>query len=302
LNWSLLWFVGRRVRTSLWELLWTHVLTSGTMAMTLFVFGAFLLLQENLEHLLTGWGDQIQIQAYLKRALGAAETQALLNRVKAFPEVERVRFISQDQAWTDFRAALGAQSGVLEGLPADVLPASLEIALKAEFRDAPAVEELAQRLRKQEGIATVEYPQEWVDRLSLVILAVQWAKWLFGGVLFVATFFIVGSTVRLAILARRDEVEIMQLVGASKNLIQAPFVLERMLQGVTGALLSVVALWGLFLFLRGQIPSSISLFGPVNQLRFLQLNSISVILLIGWLLGATGSLFSLRRFLKTWHG
>jgi cell division transport system permease protein len=302
LKWSLVGFVGRRVRNSLWELLWTHVLTSGTMAMTLFVFGAFLLLQENLERLLTGWGNQIQIQAYLKSGFATAETQALHNRIKAFPEVEGVRFISRDQAWSEFRTALGAQAGVLEGLPADVLPASFEIAIKPEFRDAPLVEELAQRLRKQEGIATVEYPQEWVDRLSLVILAVQWAKWLFGGVLFLATFFIVGSTVRLAILARRDEIEIMQLVGASEELIQAPFVLEGMLQGVAGAVFSVLALWGLFVFFRGQMPASLNLFGPVNQLQFLQVNSILVILLIGWLLGATGSLFSLRRFLKTWHG
>ncbi|MGH7823951.1 MAG: permease-like cell division protein FtsX [Candidatus Binatia bacterium] len=302
MKWALAGFVARRVRSSLWELLWTHVLTSGTMGMTLFVFGAFLLLQENLQHLLTGWGDQIQIQAYLKKGLAAAEIQAMLKQVRAFPEVERIRFISHEQAWTDFQAALGAQSGVLEGLPADVLPASFEIAIKPEFRDGPVVDELARRLRKQEGIAVVEYPQEWVDRLSLVILAVQWAKWLLGGVLFVATFFIVGSTVRLAILARKDEIEIMQLVGASEELIQAPFVLEGMLQGLVGAVLSVLALWGLFLFLRGQIPASVVLFGPVTQLQFLRMNSIGLILVIGWLLGGTGSLFSLRRFLRTWPG
>jgi cell division transport system permease protein len=302
LKWSLIGFVGRRVRNSLWELLWTHVLTSGTMAMTLFVFGAFLLLQENLQNLLAGWGEQIQIQAYLKNGLGAADIQKVLARISAFPEVERVRFISREQAWKDFQAALGAQSAVLEGLPPDVLPASFEVAVKPEFRDGPLVEELARRLRNEKGIATVEYPQEWVDRLSLVILAVEWAKWILGGVLFIATFFIVGSTVRLAILARKDEIEIMQLVGASEELIQAPFVFEGMLQGLAGAVLSVLALWGLFVFLRQQIPSSIGLFGPASQLVFLHMNSIVLILAVGWLLGASGSLFSLRRFLRTWHG
>lgn len=302
MKWSLVGFVGRRVRSNLWELLWTHALTSGTMGMTLFVFGAFLLLQENLQNLLTGWGGQIQIQAYLKSGLGAADIQKMLTRVRAFPEVERVRFISHEQAWKDFQAALGAQSAVLEGLPADVLPASFEVAIKPEFRDSPLVEELAHRLRNEKGIATVEYPQEWVDRLSLVILAVQWAKWILGGILFIATFFIVGSTVRLAILARKDEIEIMQLVGASEELIQAPFVFEGMLQGIAGAVSSVFALWGLFVFLRQQIPSSIGLFAPANHLVFLHMNSIVLILAIGWLLGAAGSLFSLRRFLKTWRG
>jgi cell division transport system permease protein len=272
------------------------------MGMTLFVFGAFLLLQENLQNLLTGWGEQIQIQAYLKSGTGAAEIQKMLARVGAFPEVERVRFISHEQAWKDFQAALGAQSAVLEGLPADALPASFEVTVKPEFRDGPLVEDLAQRLRNEKGIATVEYPQEWVDRLSLVILAVEWTKWILGGVLFIATFFIVGSTVRLAILARRDEIEIMQLVGASEELIQAPFVLEGMLQGLAGAVFSVLALGGLFVFLRQQIPTSVALFGPANQLVFLAPASIGLILAVGWLLGASGSLFSLRRFLRTWRG
>jgi cell division transport system permease protein len=272
------------------------------MAVTLFVFGAFLLLQENLQSLLTRWGDQIQIQAYLQRGLGASEIQAILDRVRTFPEIERVRFISHEQAWQDFQAALGAQSGVLEGLPADVLPASLEVAIKPEFRDSPLVEALAQRLRNENGVATVEYPQEWVERLSFVILAVQWTKWLLGGVLFIATFFVVGSTVRLAILARQDEIEIMQLVGASEQLIQAPFVLEGMLQGIVGAVLSVLALWTLFLFLRQEIAPAIDLFTPVDQLQFLKMNSIALICVIGWMLGATGSLFSLRRFVKTWRG
>jgi cell division transport system permease protein len=302
LKWSFIAFVGRRVRSSLWELLWTHALTSGTMAMTLFIFGAFLLFQENLESLLTRWGDQIQIQAYLEQGLPAAEVQAVLGRIRRFPEVERVRFISHEQAWRDFQAALGAQSAVLEGLPTDVLPASFEVAIKPEFRDGPLVEELARRLRSENGIATVEYPQEWVDRLSLVILAVQWVKWFLGGVLFVATFFVVGSTVRLATLARKDEIEIMQLVGAPEQLIQAPFVFEGMLQGIVGAALSLLALWGLFLFLRQEVPSSVGLFAPADQLQFLRINSIALIFVIGWTLGATGSLFSLRRFLRTWRG
>ena len=300
MKWSQLGLVGRRVRNSLWELLWTHVLTSGTIAVTLFVFGAFMLLQENLQNLLKGWGDQIQINAYLDKGLGDAQLQPLLDRIRSLPEVERVRHISQDQAWKDFRAALGAQSSILEGLPEDVLPASFEIFVKPAYRDGPVIEELANRLRKAKGIALVEYPQEWIERLSLAVLGVQWAKWAIGGVLFIATFFIVGSTVRLAILARKDEIEIMQLVGATEALIQAPFVVEGMIQGIVGGGLSILCLWFVFVFLRNQIPTSVGLFGPLSQLQFLDVRSIALIVAIGWLLGAAGSVFSLRRFIRTW--
>lgn len=294
-------FVLRRVGNSLWQLRWSHLLTAATIAVTLFFFGAFMLLQINLEQLLQGWGEQIQITAYLNKTLSADEIPPMLARVQAMPEVERVRWISQEQAWRDFQAALGAQSGLLDGLPRDVLPASFEIFLKPAYRDSPVVEKLAARLRTEKDFASVEYPQEWVERLALIVLAVQWAKWSLGGLLCLATLFIVGSTVKLALLARQDEIEIMQLVGASEELIQAPFVLEGMIQGLVGGTLSVAMLWGLFILARGEYPTLAGLMAPLMRPQFLAPSSIILILASGWLLGGAGSLFSLRRFIRTWN-
>ena len=302
MKWSQLGFVGRRVRNSIGHLLWTHLLTSLTMAMTLFVFGAFMLVQENLEAMLRGWGDQLQINAYLESNLSADDVQSLQERIRMYPEVAGVRHISQQQAWKDFQAALGAQSRVLEGLPRDVLPASFEIAVKPNFRDGPLVEALAVRLQKEKGIANVEYAQDWLDRMSLVILAVRWSKWILGGVLFLTTYFIVGSTVKLAILARKEEIEIMQLVGASEAMIQAPFVLEGMIQGVVGGALSLGGLWLAFQAMREEIPAPVALLGFSHSLKFLDLQSVALVITLGWILGASGSLFSLRRFLRTWKG
>ena len=299
---SQLGLVGRRVCSSLRARFWTHVLTAGTLAITLFVFGSFMLLEKNLQHLLKGSGDQIQINAYLDKDLDPADVSLLRDKIQNLPEVERVRHISQERAWKDFRAALGAHSNVLEGLPEDVLPASFEIFVRPAYRDAPLVEALANRLRKEAGLATVDYPQEWVDRLSLVVLAVQWTKWAVGGILFIATFIIVRSTLRLAILAQKDEIEVMQLVGAPEELIQAPFVVEGMIQGILGAGLSVLGLWSLVLFLRDQIPAPIGLFGSLGPVQFIDWRGIAFIVTIGWLLGALGSLFSLRRSVKRWSG
>jgi cell division transport system permease protein len=298
---SVIGFVFRRVRGSLWELLWTHVLTAATVAMTLFVLGGFMLLETNLQKLLKSWGDQIQITAYLNGGLSAADLEDLIKRVEALPEVERVRHISQEQAWRDFQAALGSQSSLLNGLPHEVLPASLEVSLKTAFRDGSAVEQLAQRLKKESQISSVEYAQEWVERLGLIVLIVEWLKWIFAGGLFLATFFIVGSTVKLAILARRDEVEIMQLVGASEELIQAPFVIEGMIQGTAGAIIAIAGLAAAHLFLRRELAPMVGVLSPVGELEFLHVNSIGLLLGAGWFLGAAASLVSLRRFIRTWH-
>jgi cell division transport system permease protein len=297
---ALFGFVMRRVGHSLWQLRWTHLLTCGTLAMTLFVFGAFVLVQLNLEQWLTGWGDQLQITAYLKRDLEPGAVAKLVERVTAFPEVERVHYTDYEQAWRDFEIALGSQSGLLDGLPRDLLPASFEITLKAERRDGPVVEQLAARLKQEPGVTIVEYPQEWVERLALIVLAVRWAKWIVGGVLFLATFFIVVSTAKLAVLARRDEVEIMQLVGASEELIQAPFVLEGMILGLVGAAVSMAVLWAAILFLQNELPVLGVWSSLTEPLRFLDATGVGLIAGIGWLLGAAGSLFSLRRFVRRW--
>jgi cell division transport system permease protein len=301
MSWSQLSFVVRRASSNLRELLWTHVLTSGTMAMTLFIFGSFMLLETNLQGLLKGWGDQIQLNAYLERGLSDDETESLLNRVRALPEVLRVRHITQEQAWRDFRAALGAQANVLDGLPPDVLPSSLEIAVQPAFRDTPLVERLAAHLEQEKGITLVEYPRDWIDRLSLLVLAVEWVKWLLAGGLSVITFFIVGSTVKLAILARRDEIEIMQLVGSSRTMIQAPFVLEGMVQGLVGGALAVGGLWGAFELARQKLSHSGGVWGAPNQWQFLDIEGMALIVLLGWFLGSAGSLFSLRRVIRTWR-
>jgi cell division transport system permease protein len=302
LIWSHIGFVARRVRQSLWELLWNHVLTSGTMATSLFVFGIFILVQENIQHMLKGWGDHIQISTYLDKDVGTDQVQAILESIRALPEVDQARHISREQAWNDFRTALGAQSAVLEGLPRDVLPASFEITVKPAYREPSQVEELAIRLGKIDGIAAVEYPQQWLDRLNLFVLAVQWTKWALSGILFTATFFIVGSTVRLALLARKEEIEIMQFVGASEELIQAPFVVEGMLQGCIGAVIALLGLWLFYLLLHEYFVPELALLGPGMHIRFLDPASITMIVIIGWLLGGLGSLFSLRRFLRTWRG
>lgn len=298
---SLVGFVLRRVRSSLWQLLWSHLLTAGIMATTLFVFGSFMLLETNLQKLLNGWGDQIQITAYLSNDLAAGDVAGLIQRVQVMPEVERVRHTSQEQAWRDFQAALGTQSGLLDGLPREVLPASIDISLSPPHRDGPVVQQLAARLKNESGVASVEYPQEWVERLGLIVLVVESIKWILAGVLFIATFFIVGSTIKLAIVARQDEVEIMQLVGASEELIQAPFVIEGMIQGLAGGALAIAGLGIAYLLLQAEVAKMGGLFVPLHELRFLNLPSLGLLLGAGWVLGAVGSLVSLRRFLRTWH-
>jgi cell division transport system permease protein len=289
------------VRDHLRQLAWAHALTAGIMALALFVVGAFMLIEINLEKLLRGWGAQIQIIAYLKENTTEESAAALLQRVQTLPEVERARYVSREQAWRDFHTALGSQAGLLEGLPREVLPASIEISLREGFRDSADVESLAGRLRQHEELASVEYPSVWIERLGLAILWLQWAKWFFAAALFLAAFFVVGSTIRLAAVARKPEVEIMQLVGASEELIQAPFVIEGMLQGLAGAALALAGLAGAFALIESELAFASGWLAPLAAPRFLDGERMLMLVAAGVFLGVAGSVTALRRFVRTWR-
>jgi cell division transport system permease protein len=172
--------------------------------------------------------------------------------------------------------------------------------VKAGYRDHDSLAGIAVRLRAEKGVGKVEYPEEWMEKFSLLVRGIEWAKWIFGGVLLVATLLIVGNTVKLAILARRDEIEIMQLVGAPPGLVRMPFVIEGMIQGLFAAALALAFLWLLFFFASSQLPPTLGLFTDRAEIRFLETRSVMLLVILGWAMGAIGCLFSLNRFLEKW--
>ena len=290
-------FVAGRVARSLRELLWTHLLTAGVMAMTLLVFGGFLLIQANIGQLLRGWGEEIHVFVYVDDNVDEAAAATLRTRMVGYPEVRAARYVSREGAWADFQTALGAQSGILEGLDPAMLPASLELELHAGYRSRDAVAALVERLAALKGVQDVEYPEAWMERLRFLLAGMEWLKWVLGGVLFLVAFLIVGSTVKLAIVARQDEIEIMQLVGAGVGLIKAPFIIEGMIQGLAGASLALGLLRAGFSFLGAELLAPFgSLLGGV-QFTFLNTWQSVELLVLGWLLGTAGSVLSVRRFL-----
>jgi cell division transport system permease protein len=293
-------FVLRRVGKGFWRSRRHHLLCVTVMAASLFFFGAGTLAQINLERLLEGWGGQLQITAYFQRQLAASEISAALDHLQSWPEVEPVRLINQEQAWRDFQAALATQSGLLEGLSADVLPASVEIALKPAYRDSASFEQVAARLRGEKAFATIDYPQQWIERLDRMQLGLGWAKWSFGAVLFVAIFLVVSGAIKLGLTAHQEEIEVMQLLGAPTELIQAPFVLEGLIQGLAGAALSLALLWALFVPLQNEFSTFAALMAPLAEPRFLDSSSSALVLAMGSLLGAAASLFSLKKWLRGW--
>ncbi|MBM3769790.1 MAG: ABC transporter permease [Acidimicrobiia bacterium] len=220
---------------SLWRGRRTAWLSIGTIAVAVFVLGTFLLVTVNLEHMADEWRQAAELSVFLDDELTEEERRAIEALFAPGPVVTSHEFVSKADALARFKQMFGelaAAAGTLESNP---IPASFEVRVRA---DAPtqAMEALVTRLRATPGVSDVRYDREWLDRLVAAAALVRRVGLVLGTLLTVAAALTVGNVVRLALYARHDEVDIMELVGAPRAYVKGPFVTEGVLQGGLGAL------------------------------------------------------------------
>ena len=273
--------------------------TIGIIVFSLLVISIFLVVLVNLNRLLVHWEDKIHVISYLRDGLSSHEVEDLERHIYRLKEVKAIKYISKSDARLLYKRFFGNQQGILEGLDLNILPASFEIQLKKEFYRGRGVKEFAENLSQIKGITDIQYGGEWINRLSTIVHLLRWGQWIVGGILFLAISFIISNTIKLSIYSRKEEIEIMRLVGATDGYIKTPFLVEGVFQGVSGAILSLGLLFLLYQsFLLKSGPFVKASLGPV-EFAFLPWSSIGGLISVGIFLGFLGSYLSLARFLKT---
>jgi cell division transport system permease protein len=274
-----------------------NVVTIGTITLALLIVSLFLLVFVNLDNAADTWSERVQVTVYFDRELAGQDQNSFRDKILALSGVSRVSYVTRDEALKRFKSRLRGQETLLEGVRPEVLPTSFEIALKRTSRDTASVEKFVSAVKLIPGITEVQYGEEWVRRFNSFLNFMRLLGALLGGFLVVAVIFIVSNTIKLTIYSRREEIEVMTLVGATRFFIKAPFLLEGLIQGMAGSVLSIILLFGLFEgFLHNS--SSLFVFNPAAAgLHFLPLEYIGGLLLAGALLGFIGSLTSLKRFI-----
>jgi len=260
-----------------------------TIGVSLVLVGAFQLLLRNMEELLDEFGEDLHVTAYLEDDLGAGEQQKLEELILTVEGVEGVRSVSKAEALERFRAGVGSGAALLEGLDENPLPASLEILLTPEQRSPEGMRVVAESIEGLPGISDLAAGQDWVEGYLRAIALVRGTGIGLGLILALATLLIVTNTIRLAVYARRDELEILWLVGASRSFMNTPFLLEGLLQGAVGGIVAVVLLYGIFrLVLPGFEFGLEVVLGAAP--RFFTLAEVLVLIAEGAVLGLIGSI------------
>jgi cell division transport system permease protein len=278
--------------------LFPNLITIGIIGISMLIFSTFTLLAYNLTNFLKNWEDKIEVIAYLKQGTPSSEVEPLLNKTRLFEGVEAVRYVSPYDAMAFMEMKLGRQKNLLQGIQPAVLPPSFEIQLKKEYRNSTKIREVVTRLKKIPQFEEIQYGQEWVETFSVFVHILRLTQWILGGLLLIAIVFITSNTLQLTISSRREEIEVMQWVGASPAFIRIPFYMEGLIQGLLGGGLAILFLFLLHQGLFLNIPPSMQTWLAKIPVLFLPLETIIWIILGGMVLGFFGSSVASVRVLK----
>lgn len=267
----------------------TAVLAVATIAIALFLVGAFALTVVNMEGMLERFGRELQVTAYLEQEVDDAEAVAIAERVATIEGVASVSVVGRAEALERFREIAGG-AALLDGLEENPLPASIEIALLPTSRTPEGIRILADALDGLPGIDEVAHGSDWIDGYARVTSLVRVSGYALGLVLCVATLLIVGSTIRLGVYAREDELEILALVGASRTFVRTPFLIEGTIQGAMGGLCAAALLWIAFLLLVPQLEYGLAFLLGNAVPRFFHVDEIAWLVAGGAGLGLSGSI------------
>ena len=267
-------------------------LSVASIGFSLFTIGLFALVALNFRHSLRTLAERVEVVAFVLRGTLTETVTAASQDVQAFPEVQEVRYVSEEEALARARSELVEFKEAYRDLETNPLPASLEIRLKPEFRDATHAQLVAERLRAFPFVDEVRFGRDWVQRLDRLRNLAAVVGLVIGLAFAIVGIVIIGVTIRITVLQRATEISIMRLVGATNRYIREPFLLEGAIKGILGGVLAVVMCWLLFTIFRrsaGDVGSGLVFFGTPE---------LGIGLIFGTLLGLLGSLLSVGRHLR----
>lgn len=269
----------------------------GTIALSILIIAAAMLFFRNADGILNSWQEGLRIMAYLNDGLPEDQARRLEQEVGRMDGVAAVRFVSKEDGLQELKSQMAHQGSILDNLPENPLPNALDVRLAADGTSLAHLEALAQRLEGLEGVAAVEYGQRWIGRIAQILDLFRLVGYTLGGLFTGAAIFIVGNTIRLTLYSRREEVEIMRLVGATDGFIMVPFYIQSMIQGAIGGILGIGALLAGFLLLQLRLEEGLRLY--LLKVHFLPLGVLGAIVLGSTLVGGLGCHLSLRQYLRS---
>lgn len=234
---------------------------------------------------------------YLPPEISGEDIHEIQKKISGMYGIKDVIFIPKEEALNILKQQMKRQSSLLKNLKENPLPNAFEIHLIESSQAWEKIESLASQIELIPKVEEVEYGQKWLARFSEIINIFKLSGYAMGILFFIASVFIVANTVRLVLYARRDEIEIMRLIGASDGFIKTPFYIECIIQGAVGGIIGLILLFVIFTSFISNVDQDV--ISDIINIKFFSLRALSVILICSMFIGWLGCFLSLKNFLKT---
>jgi cell division transport system permease protein len=264
-------------------------------ALSLAALGAFWLLSLNLGRAIGQWKDRVRIVVYLHEEPPAGEVDALLGRIQGLGGIQRVRYVSKDDALVALKRSLGGQADIADHLPRNPLPASVEVSPDTERATPEGTRDLVERLAALPEAEDVQGGAQWVEGLAHFQRLFQLVGLGVGAVLALAAVLTVTTATTLVMHLRREETEIMRLVGATETVIRLPRLLQGLAQGLVAGTLALAVLEVAFALVTPRLEPLLPVTLGLQRAVFLSVPQMLVLIGGGAALGAVGGLLAARR-------
>lgn len=250
----------------------------GVIFFSLLLFSIFLIITFNLFGIVKYAQSKVEINAFLRDDIHQDSLSVVEEKIKKISGVQSVRYVSREEALKELKEEMSNVQELLEALETNPLPASFRIKLSEGYHSLREIENIAKKIAVFKEIEDVSFGKRFLTRLDTIVKILFIFDILVGFIISVASIFVVSNTIRLTVISRKDSIEIMQLVGATPMMIKAPFIIEGMIEGFIGSLLSVLLIYGVF-----------TIIGRYFELYFPHIYLLSGIVLFGIILGFIGS-------------
>ena len=275
------------------------LMTAIIMSVAMSIIGLFFLVFMNLNSALGNWNQQVKLIIYLDDNVSKTDQKALEELIARNTYVESSSFISREIAWENFKNSFSGKADIIQNLDFNPLPSSLIL----HFRFGPnrfnKIREFAMELKELRGVESLEYGEAWLSRFEGFLVFMQIFLISVGCLLGVGLILIVSNTIKLSIYSRREEVELMALLGARSQFIKAPFLMEGIFQAMAGGCLSLGVIYTFFSYMSSQFQLAFEFLLKGIEFQFFSTGGIVGIMLISAAIGCLGSWVSINHFLNS---
>lgn len=269
-----------------------------TISLSVLIVSAGILFFNNVNNIMSYWTKGVRIMAYLKKDTPRQSALDLIDDIRSIKGVASVEYIPRETGLEYLKDQMKRQSSLFENLKDNPLPDAIEIGIDDALRNREQFERVAGKVETFAIVDQVEYGQKWLDRFSGIMDLFRLAGYVMGCLLFMAAVFFVENTIRLVLYSRREEIEILKLVGATDGFINFPFYIQGIIQGLMGGVCGIGALYAAFRVVLSNVEQGV-VTGLIT-LQFLSPKTMAQIVAAATMIGLLGCYFSLKQFLKSY--